>query len=194
MDLVASLTPRKQEIIVHLHTQLQNVCGIAWEELPVFSELLAEWNEHCQDSLRMSETQRTFSFSQRHLYYLDAVDHFIITTLAVMELAPLLGSRPGVTLTNAIEMNLATGPGATILGYFALGLHLQVLAEVAYHYASEGRLIRPKLPQESAWQIMVTSASVLNPQAPVKFSSSHRIPDLKIDILPLELLATATVS
>jgi len=140
-DLVTSLTPRKQEIVVHLCTQLQNVCGIAREELPAFSELLAEWNEHFQDSLRMSETQRTFLFSQRHLYYLDAIDRFIITTLAVMELAPLLGSRPGTTLTNTIEMNLATGPGAAILGYFALGLHLQVPAEAAYHYVSEGRLI-----------------------------------------------------
>jgi hypothetical protein len=102
----------------------------------------------------MSETQRTFSFSQHHLYYLDAINHFIITTLAVMELAPLLGSRPGATLTNAVEMNLATGPGTAILGCFALGLHLQVPAEAAYRYASEGRLIRPKSPQESAWQIM----------------------------------------
>jgi hypothetical protein len=141
MDLIASLTPQKQEILVHLRTQLQNVCGIAQEELPVFSELLAEWNEHCQDSLRMSEMQRTFSFSQCYLYYLDAINHFIITTLAVMELTPLLGSRPGATLTNTIEMNLVTGPGAAILGYFALGLHLQVPAEEAYRYASEGHLI-----------------------------------------------------
>jgi hypothetical protein len=67
----------------------------------------------------MSKTQRSFSFLQSH-FFLDAINHFIITMLVFMELTPPLGSRLGATLTKT-KMNLGLCLAPPVLAYFALG-------------------------------------------------------------------------
>jgi hypothetical protein len=136
-DLVATLTPHKQELLTHLRGWLQLVRGVTLGEHPEFREVLSEWKKHCHDSSRMSDTQKTLSFSQPHFRLLDALDRFIITNLAITGLTSLLHSGPGATLSNTVEMNLATCPGTAILTYIALGFHLEIPSIQAFIYSDK---------------------------------------------------------
>jgi hypothetical protein len=109
-ELIAQLTGRKQQVLAHLRAQLQTVYAILLGKLPSFNALMLEWTQHCEESSWMSETEKTFSFAQRHLALLDGIDTFIVNQLAVQKLGKLMRNWSGATIDNVVEMTSPAVP------------------------------------------------------------------------------------
>ena len=95
----------------------------------------------------------TFNFFASHRSFLDAIDQYIIEYTCAGHLANTLHDHYGIN-DHMESMNLAYGPGASILVYYVLGKELDVSADQAYTWAEKDLLFPPSTDHHRAWEAM----------------------------------------
>ena len=154
-----------------------------------FAPVMKDWiDEGDRRPSRRHTFARSFQFMDGSTWFLDIVDRKLIEAICAPEVAQMLHDILGTSDPNGLDASSATfGPGCAILAYCAVGHALGISGEDALEYESQGLLGRNKSKYELAWEAM-NARILLTVDAVFRFEQSHRIRDLSLNILALQIL------